>query len=93
MIDCLHNRHVCVMCCEERADGLLCKMLWLNPETYPEQHNSQQVLRKPKEPHGGEWAVIIPAVDSDGESIEMMHTHVFLPYVRPNTREASSARC
>jgi len=81
MIDCLHNRNVCVMCCEEKPDGLQCQMIWLNPDEYPSQHGSKQILKAPKEPDGSQWAVIIPFVDSDGEPIEIMHTHVFLPYV------------
>ena len=69
------------MCCEEIEEGLQCKMLWLNPEIYPKQIGTVQRIRKPKEPNGGDWFVRIPAVDADGSAIEMMHSHVFLPYV------------
>lgn len=84
MIECLHNLNACAMCCEETESGLQCQMLWLNPEKYPQQLGTQQVLRVPKDPEAGEWAVSIPVADADGETIDLMHTHVFLPYVQPN---------
>ncbi|MEM9945392.1 MAG: hypothetical protein AAF810_04940 [Cyanobacteria bacterium P01_D01_bin.36] len=55
-------------------------MMLINPKHFPKALGTEQTLTIPKETNKGEWIVVVPTHDEDGDPIEDQHTHVFLKY-------------
>ena len=68
------------------ADGVWAEMLWLG-DGYPNQLGQVHLLNEPKQPDGPKYHLLVPEKDKAGEPIQMMHSKVFLPYVRSDAQE------